>query len=87
MSDFFSKTLSDNFKRVLIYGKDQESRNKIFRNRAKNIHFLRTFDYKKQGFLDSEKTNSKRLFSMTLNARQSQDSLLKIKTDYNRAKF
>ena len=34
----FSKTWSDTFRSVLVYGKGQESRNKNFRNRAKKIH-------------------------------------------------
>ena len=34
MSDLFLKTWSDNFRSVLIYGKEQESRKKIY-NRAK----------------------------------------------------
>ena len=36
---FFSKTWSDNFRSVLTYGNEQESREKIFHNRAKIIHF------------------------------------------------
>ena len=35
---FFLKTGSDTFRGVLIYGKEQESRKKIFHNRTKNIH-------------------------------------------------
>ena len=42
---FFSKTWSDNFRSVSIYGKEQESRKKKkFHNRAKIFTFLRTFD-------------------------------------------
>ena len=35
---FFSKTWSDTFRSVLMYEKEQESRRKIFHNRAKIIH-------------------------------------------------
>ena len=35
MSDFFLKTWSDTFRSVLLYGKEQESREKVFHNRAK----------------------------------------------------
>ena len=41
---FFSKTGSDTFKSVLIYGKEQESRKKNIHHRAKNFTFLRRFD-------------------------------------------
>ena len=35
---------SDTFRHVLIYGKEQEPRKKIFHNGAKNSPFLRGFD-------------------------------------------
>ena len=38
------KTVSDTFRSVLIYGKEQESRKTIFHNRAKQFIFLRGFD-------------------------------------------
>ena len=41
---FFSKTWSDNFRSVLIYGKEQESRKKCFITVQKLFTFLRTFD-------------------------------------------
>ena len=37
MSDFFSKTWSDTFRSVLVYGKEQESREKYFIN-VQKIH-------------------------------------------------
>ena len=43
-SGFFSRTGSDTFRSVLIYGKEQESRKKIFHNSAKQFIFLRGFD-------------------------------------------
>ena len=48
---------------VLIYGKEQESRKKIFHNRVKKFTFLRRFDCRKTFFLDIKKSNSKKLFS------------------------
>ena len=41
---FCSKSWSDTFRSVLVYGKEQESRKKIFHNRAKKFIFLRVFD-------------------------------------------
>ena len=37
----FSKTASDTFGSVLMYGKEQEPRKRIFHNRVKNFIFLR----------------------------------------------
>ena len=59
---FFWKMWSDTFKSVLVYGKEQESRRKIFHNRAKKFIFLRSFDRRNTFFLEFEKSNSKRLF-------------------------
>ena len=52
MSDFFSKTWSDTFRSVLVYGKGQESRQKIFHNREKKkkFIFLRSFDRRNKLF-------------------------------------
>ena len=50
MSNFFSETGSDTFRSVLIYGKDQESRKKIFHSRAKNFTSLRRSDRKNMFF-------------------------------------
>ena len=46
----YSKTWSDTFRSVLIYGKEQESRKKIFHNRAKKFIFLRGFDHRNKFF-------------------------------------
>ena len=68
---FFSKTGSDTFRSVLVYGKEQQSRKNIFHNSAKKFNFLRRFDRR-----NTEKSNSKCCFHMALNARQSpKDSL------------
>ena len=56
-----SKKRSDAFRSFLIYGKEQESRKKVFRNRAKKSTFMRRYD-RRNTFLDTEKSNSKRLF-------------------------
>ena len=44
MSDFFRKQGLIQFRSVLIYGNEQESRKTIFHNLAKEITFLRRFD-------------------------------------------
>ena len=62
MSDFFSKTWPDTFRRVLVYGKEQEPKKKLdISSLCTKLTFLR-FDRRKT-FLDAEKYNSKRLFS------------------------
>ena len=60
MLNFFSKTWSDTFRSVLVYGKEQKSR-KTCHNRAKKFIFLRRFDRRDPFSLDIEKANSKRL--------------------------
>ena len=62
MSDFFSKTWSDNFRSVLIDEKEKEHRKKYFIIVQEIITFLRTFELLNV-LLDIEKSNSKRLFS------------------------
>ena len=41
---FFWKTWSDIFGSVLVYGKEQESRKKIFHDHANKIHLPARFD-------------------------------------------
>ena len=63
MWDFFSKTGSDTFRSVLIYGKEQEFRKKYVITVQKESIFLRGFDRRNMFFLVIEKSDSKRLFS------------------------
>ena len=63
MSDFFSKTGSDTFRSVLIYGKDQESRKKCVITVQKNFVFLRGLDRRNTFLQISKKSYSKSLFS------------------------
>ena len=37
---------SDTYRSFFVYGKKQESRKRIYHNHAKNVTFLRRFDYK-----------------------------------------
>ena len=54
----------------------------------KKFIFLRGFDRRNKYFKTSRNLIRKACFQTTLNARQSpEDSLQKIKTDYNRVKF
>ena len=79
---------SDTFRSFFVYGKKQESRKKIYHNRAKNFTFLSRFDRKNTVLGISRNLIDKLVFKMTLNARKScADSFLKIKTNDNRARL